>query len=397
MKYLNWTILAILLMAPVLSSKSTLAEPTPLKLNANDPLLPPMLDGKLTPFRERLLRESCEKLNQQAQILLNKAQADKAFTLWYRELNLRHYLGIKEEIESLGRVGKIAWDNNRPNDIKIITKKLQSIQADLENNKQINLQTLDLLFNAFQNVHSLDDLLLVQQRKLDLVEKDSLAQEADLEATAKIYLAKFDFPEAAKIYEILLKKVQSRSDSVKEAEYLQKLTEIYDQQSQPTSSIVNKERLAIIYGQKQQFNLLVSLLISIGNDYRSLKDYPRAVENYQKAFNLAWSLKYLGFAEEALGNIADLYAQNKQFDYALSAYRSLIVIQKKSYNYYGLMQSYDKMGDIYFANQNYNLALDCYKNSLKFAQSLKYQTDVLIKKIQKTQQTKVQKQIKNAL
>jgi tetratricopeptide (TPR) repeat protein len=135
----------------------------------------------------------------------------------------------------------------------------------------------------------------------------------------------------------------------------------------------------------------VSLLISIGNDYRSLKDYPRAVENYQKAFNLAWSLNYLGFAEEALGNIADLYAQNKQFDYALSAYRSLIVIQKKSYNYYGLMQSYDKMGDIYFANQNYNLALDCYKNSLKFAQSLKYQTDVLIKKIQKTQQTKVQK------
>ncbi len=385
MKYLNWSVLAILLMVPVLFLKSAVAEPSHLESNISDPLLPPMLDGKLTPFRERLLGESCQRLDQQAQDLLKKGQPDKAFELWYREINLRHYLGLKEEIESLGRIGKIAWDNNRTVDIKIITKKLKSIQTNLETKKQINLETLDLLFNAFENLHSLDDLLLIQQRKLDLIEKNSLLEEAALESTAKIYLDKFDYPDAAKIYEILLKKVQSRSDSVKEAEYLTKLSEIYDQDSQPNSSIVNKERLVNIYSQSGQTNLLVSLLISLGNDYKSLKDYPKANENYQKAFNLAWSLKYLGFSEEALTDIADLYVQTKQFYYALSAYRSLIVVQRKSYNYYGLMQTYNKMGDIYFDNQNYNSALDCFKNSLKFARSLKYQTDEYAKKIQKTQ------------
>ena len=385
MKYLNWSTLAILLMVPVLFLKSAVAEPSHLESNISDPLLPPMLDGKLTPFRERLLGESCQRLDQQAQDLLKKGQTDKAFELWYREINLRHYLGLKEEIESLGRIGKIAWDNNRTVDIKIITKKLKSIQTNLETKKQINLETLDLLFNAFENLHSLDDLLLIQQRKLDLIEKNSLLEEAALESTAKIYLDRFDYPDAAKIYEILLKKVQARSDSVKEAEYLTKLSEIYDQDSQPNSSIVNKERLVNIYSQSGQTNLLVSLLISLGNDYKSLKDYPKANENYQKAFNLAWSLKYLGFSEEALTDIADLYVQTKQFYYALSAYRSLIVVQRKSYNYYGLMQTYDKMGDIYFDNQNYNLALDCFKNSLKFARSLKYQTDEYAKKIQKTQ------------
>jgi len=383
--------LAICLLTVFIFSPSLFREPVlaqSVDSNTRDPLLPPFLNGELTPFRQRMLRESLDQLNKQAETLLKNKQPDQAFALWYREIKLRHYLGTKEEIQSLGRVGKIAWDNNRSQDIKIIISKLQEVQENLGTQKQLTPENLTLLLQAYQNVHSLDDLLVIQQMRLKLVEKNSPAEEEILEGIGEVYLAKFDYTQAAQIYESLVQNVESRSETLKESEYLAKLADIYEQNNQPQNAIINKEKLINTYTTNKQYDLLVNLLISIGHDYEELKNYPKASENYQNAFKLAWSLEYLGSSEEALTDLANLYSKNQQFDYALTTYNSLIAVQKKSYNYYGLMQTYNKIGDIYVNNKQYTIALNYFQEGLKLAQTLKYQVDFFEDKIKKVQDNK---------
>ncbi len=390
MKRSNWAIFltAIILMSSNVTSGTVFAESSPLEATSSDPLLPPFLNGELTPFRKSVLRESLDQLNQQAETLLKNKQDDQAFQVWYRELRLRKYLGVEEEIQSLARVGKIAWERNRVQDIKIITKRLEAIQRELETKKQITSERLLLFLQAYQTVHSIDDLLAINLLRLDLAQKaqNTQAEEESLEVIGKVYLAKFDYPKAAEIYESVLKKAQSASNSLKEEEYLQKLADIYDQNSQPQKAIVSKEQLLKTYTQKQEFNLLIGLTISLGRDYESLKNYQKASENYQNAFKLAWPLEYFSLADEALTALAELYSKNQQSDYALSIYRSLIEVQHSSYNYYGLMQTYNKIGDIYLNNKEYSLALNSFQEGLTIAKSLKHQVDLFENKINKVQE-----------
>jgi tetratricopeptide (TPR) repeat protein len=332
-------------------------------------------------MRKRILQESLDALNQKGQNLLNSGQIDRAFVIWYRELRLSQYLGDSAQIKILGQIGKVAWDNSRTDDIKTINNKLLSIQEQLETTHQMNLANLNLLLAAYQSVHSLDNIILVQQRILALTDKNSLKEEEALEGQGQAYLARFDYTNAAKVYEILLKKVQARSDTVKEEQYLKILSKIYQENSDPKNSIAQKKKLISTYEKSKQLDLVAGLLISIGNEYQVLNDYQKANEYYQKAFNLAWSLQYLGYAEESMNDLANLYYKSGKIGFTLAAYYQLLAVQKKSYNYYGLMQTYNKMGDIYLSQKDYRLALESYQNALQLGKSISYEINYLQKKI----------------
>jgi len=385
-KHSSWAFFssAIFLMSPGFLLKTAWAIPSPNESPSpalKDPLSPILIDGKLTPMRKRILQESLDALNQKGQNLLNSGQIDRAFVIWYRELRLSQYLGESAQIKILGQIGKVAWDNSRTDDIKTINKKLLSIQEQLETTHQMNLANLNLLLAAYQSVHSLDNIILVQQRILALTDKNSLKEEEALEGQGQAYLARFDYTNAAKVYEILLKKVQARSDTVKEEQYLKILSKIYQENSDPKNSIAQKKKLISTYEKSKQLDLVAGLLISIGNEYQVLNDYQKANEYYQKAFNLAWSLQYLGYAEESMNDLANLYYKSGKIGFTLAAYYQLLAVQKKSYNYYGLMQTYNKMGDIYLSQKDYRLALESYQNALQLGKSISYEINYLQKKI----------------
>ena len=391
MKISRWLVFLslIFLFSPsLLKSKPVLAD-TVKKATPKDPLTPSFQNEELTPFRQRFLRDSLDKLNQQATDLFNNKQQDQAFEIWYREVGLRSYLGVEEEIKTLERIGKVAWDAQRGLDIKTIIKKLQAIQEKLEANKQLNEPNFNLLLQAYQSVHSLDDLLVIYQMKLKIVEKPSAAEEVILEKTAETYLAKFNYTKAAIYYESLLQRVQV--DSIKEEEYLKRLAEIYTQTGQKEKAISLREKLTDIYTKKEELSLALGSIIAIGRDYESLKNYDKAIVNYDKAFQLAWSSKYLSYAEQALTLIGELYSKNQQLDYALSTYLSLISIQEMTYNYYGLMQTYSKVGEIYLTYKDYTLALNSFQESLRLAKSIKYDARSFENKVNQVQESIKQK------
>jgi tetratricopeptide (TPR) repeat protein len=347
--------------------------PNPLEIQTLDPLLP-SIKRELRPFERSLLRDELDKLNAQANAQLQVGNDEQAFTIWYRELRLRRALGTLEEIQALGRVGGIAWEKTRTQDVRIINNRLIVIQQETEAKKTLNPELLTAFAQAYQQIHSLNDSLDIYQKILAnaRTEKDKVAEEESLNTLGQLYLAKFDYADAAVVYEELLNIAQAQNNAFNEGIYLQQLANIYTQAIQPGNAVKIKERLAENYLRNKKLTLLTNLKIALGSDYQALKQPEQANQNYQEAFSLAWSLQQFGAAAEALKKLADLYKAYEQDDYALKIYQELITVEQQSYNYYGQMQAYDQMGQIYLKQKNYSQALSAFQKGLEIARFLKY-------------------------
>ncbi len=360
-------------------------ELNPLEIPVEDPLLP-AVPRPLTAFEQRRLRQELDTLNAEAKAQLDGGNDNLAFEIWYRELRLRRILGRLEEINALGRVGEIAWNRTRTEDVQIISKRLVDLQELSEKEDPLSPALLMALADAYQKLHALDDSLIIYNKVLKnaRTNNDSLAEEAALKKLGELYLAKFDYPKAAPIYEELLDRAQAQQNTLEEGAYLQILAEIYGRSLQPENAAIIKEKLVEKYLSAQELELIPPLKVSIGKDYEALDQPEMASQNYQEAYSLAWSLQLFGAAAEALTELGKLYQEYDQDDYALQIYQNLIQVEQLSYNYYGLMRVYERIGQIYMESEQYELALEFFQQGLILAQSLNYKQDDFLAYIQET-------------
>jgi tetratricopeptide (TPR) repeat protein len=304
-----------------------------------------------------------------------------------------------EEIAALGRVGAIAWEKNRSADLTIITQRLVEIEQQATAEAELSPQLLTSLGQAYQQLRELDRAINIYQQILTDArqQNDTNTERATLETLGKLYLAKFDYLQAANIYEELLsfarqrqkETVNNREDNSSTTEtYLRQLIEIYNQSLQPAKALPLKQELAEKYLEDRQIEQLAPLKIAIADDYQAMKQLQKASQNYQEAYTLALSLQQFALAGDALQKLAELHHVSQQPDKALQAYQKLLVVNQNSYDYYGLMNTYDRMGQIYWEQANYPLALSAYERGLAVAQSLNYRVDYFT-----TQITKAKEQI----
>lgn len=367
---------------------STLAqtEPSvsPLDITAPDPLLPqPPVKRPLSPLERYTLKEALDRLDRQATEQMQAGNPDAAFTIWYRELRLRRALGRLEEIQALGRVGDIAWQQNRKLDGQIIAKRLETIEREAETEGQLNSELLNAFALAYQKLRLSDRSIAIYQKILNNARQagDRQTEETILKTIAQLYLSSFDYSQAAVTYEELLTKAQAQSDSFNELIYLQKLVYIYNQSIQPANALKVKQELEKNYLKNAQQDKLASIKISIADDYAALQQPEKASQTYQEAFNLAWSLQQLATASEALEKLGNIYVAYDNQEYALQIYQELLKVQGQSYNYFGLMNTYDRIGEIYLRQKNYERALAAWQQGLEIAKSLKYDEEYFQTKI----------------
>lgn len=348
----------------------------------------PLINRPLTPLERRQLGESLDAMNSQAQALLNQGKETEAFNIWYEELRLRRYLGLLSETEALGRVGAVAWNRTRTEDVRIITQRLREIQQQAEIENTLQGELLNALATSYEQLHSLDNILSMYQKLLETARAtgDLTTQESLLSKIGQVYLSRFDYSQAAPIYEELLKMAQGRGDSLQEGIYLQKLAQIYSEALQPQNAVRIKESLVDNYLKTQKVKAIPDLKILIGIDYEALKELEKASQNYQEAYSLAWALQQYGISGEALKKLGELYQKNQQEDYALQIFQELIKVEQKGYNYYGLMNTYDKIGDIYTNKKNYSESMSAFQKGLELARSIGYQENYFINKINQTNQ-----------
>jgi tetratricopeptide (TPR) repeat protein len=365
--------------------------PNPLEITTPDPLLPRTSKKEpLTLQQMQDLEVALDKLNLEAGAKLQAGDKQGAFDTWNRELRLRRYLGSVPEVQALSRVGAIAWSENDRPQVQYITQRLQKIQKQTQSQKTGNLQLWQSLAQAYTNVRSPKEALEAYEQVLIEVrqQKDTTAEVETLKAIANLHLSWFDYPKAAETYEQLLTFASTKGDRLNEIAYLQQLAYIYEQAKQPQQSVKIRNQLAALYQQSDDLTQLPVLKLAIGSDYESLaKENPgllkEAFNNYQEAYATAWQLQQYTRAGEALRKLIALYRSQGQIDEALQASQILLQTEERAVNYYGLMSTYDQIGQIHLERKQYPQALTAFKKGLELAQQLKHEESYFTEQIEK--------------
>jgi len=365
--------------------------PNPLEITTPDPLIPPSsANVPLTPEESQKLEAALDELNQQAAAQQQAGQMVEAFDIWNRELRLRRFLGSLNEVQALSRVGAIAWRYNGSKEVQYITQRLQAIQKQAKSQNQVDLQLLQALGQAYQQVRSPQLALAVYQLILTAVKisGDAAAQVETLETIGTVNLSWLDYPSAAATYQQLLKLASLSGDQLSEVKYLQQLAYIYEQAKQPQQSLNVRNQLAEIYQKENNLTLLPALKQAIASDYEFLaKQNPsllqEAFKNYQQAYTIAWQLQQYVRAGEALQKIIALYRSQQQIEAALQASQILVETEEQAGDFYALMNAYDQIGQMQLERKDYPQALFAFRKGLEFSQQLKYNETYFSQQIQK--------------
>ncbi|QLE50276.1 tetratricopeptide repeat protein [Nostoc sp. C057] len=369
--------------------------PNPLEITTPDPLLPRLPKDKqpLTLQEQQNLEPALDVLNQQAAAKLQAGEQVAAFEIWNRELRLRRFLGSLAEVQALSRVGAIAWKQNDGEEVQYITQRLQAIQNQAQSQKttaQVDLELWRSLAQAYQNVRSIklaveayDQVLLVVRQQ-----KNTAAVVEILKTIGELHLTWFDYTKAAPVYEELLSLATSQGERVNEVTYLQRLAYIYEQTQQPQQSLNVLNKLVEIYTRENNLTVIPELKLAIAANYESLaKKDPNllleAFQNYQEAYTTAWQLREYVRAGDALQKLIALYRSQGQIDEALQASQILVQTQTQSANFYGTMQAYDQIGQLYLEQKDFPQALTAFKKGLEIAQQLKHEEAYFTKQIEK--------------
>lgn len=381
--------------------------PNPLFSKEPDPLLPnlPPEGQILGQSQQEILEPELVKLNAEATALLAAQNIPGAFELWNRELRIRRYFGLSQEIAALNRVGLIAWNNSQRLYLKFITERLDKILQKLQTDKNNNIELWQLLGLAFKNVRAKPQALTVYQSLLETAQKneDILAEEQYLNEIAQIYMNWLDYQNAAETHEKLLELQQNiraiRGDvpppqpqpatpenpnptpPPSEVRSLQQLAFIYEQIGEYLKAISVRERLAGYYANQPNLFPIPEIKLAIGGNYEKLGQFEQAGLTYQEAYSIATSIQQFDNASEALGRLGKLYRSQNQIKTALDIYQAQVLVNQQAYNYYGMMNAYDQIGDIYLSQKAYQSAIAAFQQGLALAQQLKYKEDYFVKKI----------------
>ena len=355
---------------------------------------------ELTLSEQQQLQVALDELNQQATLQLQAGDKVAAFEIWNRELRLRRFLGLLAEVQALSRVGAYAWNESDRQEIYYITQRLQAIQKQVQSPKKVakknvtqktvDFELLRSLGQAYQNVRSLKPALEVYNQVLTAVrqQQDAAAIVQTLKIIGELHLTWFDYPQAATTYEELLSLATSEGDRTNELAYMQQLAYIYEQGKQPQQAINMLDKLAKIYVNENNLTEIPKLKLTIAANYEALARknpslLPEAFNNYQEAYTTAWQLQQFTRAGEALQKLIALYRSQGQIEEALQTSQILVVTQEQAVNFYGLMEAYDQMGQMYLERKEYPQALTAFQKGLELAKQLKHQEAYFTQQIEK--------------
>lgn len=328
-----------------------------------DPLLPQTkVTRPLSPLEIGTIQREIERLEQQGQELWQAGAGDRAFALWWRQLRLQQVLSDRiAEVESLGRIGAIAWENNRVAEARAILARLQVIETTAFPE---NYQLLLPLAEAYQQLRESDAAIALYQQQVDRL--DAPYKPEILRVIAQLALDWFDDAQALAAYE-QIQTLNALTDGDR-----QQLAQLYERLNQPTQAIQLYRELTPQYFQTQNFEQLILTYQKIAQNYHQLEQYSAAIDFSKNAFTLAWELQYFDAAAAALTTLAELYLAQDQTAFAIQVYEQLLTVQNSSYNRFGMMQTYDKLGHLYQQTAQYPEALISFQQGLAIAKTLNH-------------------------
>ncbi|MEN9520544.1 MAG: hypothetical protein RLZZ381_3132 [Cyanobacteriota bacterium] len=360
-----------------LLAKTPIANPLQTGVDRRDPLIPAGYGRrKLSSFEIYRLEQKINHLEQTASQELQQGNPNRAFELWYRQLKLARAINSEVEIEALGKVGAIAWQENRAVDLRNIANRLMAIEKEITIDN-LSPQLLESLATAYQQVKYLEQAIAIEQQILNnsKQQQNLVAVAENLQILAELYVAKFDYSLAAKTYQELLTLAESKSNSEQINFYLTTLIDLYDRTGQTKLAIATRKRLIKNYIESNKLDQVAKLELAIAHDYQTLTQTPKAIAAYQRGLTSASATQQLAIANDALDSLGKLYLQKGQAQQAIATFTQLQTIQRKSYNHYGLINTYDMLGKIYLKLEQKTQAKQYFQQALELAKTLDYKVD----------------------
>ncbi|MBV5261182.1 tetratricopeptide repeat protein [Synechococcus moorigangaii CMS01] len=287
---------------------------------------------------------------------------DQAFSLWGRQLRLRQFLPDRQaEIESLGRIGAIAWEDNQTEPVEMITARLVAIETeDFPGDYGLLLP----LATAYEQIRDSQRAIALYRQHLNSLE-DPYKPEI-LRLIAQLALDWFKTTEALTALE------EIEALGALTATDREQLATLYEQTNQAEKAIASQQQLTAFYFQEQNLPQLIRTYQRIAQNHAQLQDYRQAVSFSRDAFTLAWEMRYFETAEKALEQLAQLYLVQEKNAAGIQVYEQLLTVQSASYNRFGMMETYRTLGDLYQQAAQYPEALAALEQGLAIAQELNH-------------------------
>jgi tetratricopeptide (TPR) repeat protein len=328
-----------------------------------DPLLPSQQgDRPLELNQMAQIEREIRALDAQGDNLWAMGAKEDAFSHWFRQLRLRQVLPDRRaEVESLGRIGAIAWEDNRTTPVRHITERLVVIeQQDLPGDYRLLLP----LASAYEQIRDSQRAIALYRQHLNTLE-DPYKPEI-LRVIAQLAMDWFKTAEAIAAFEdIGILNALTTTDR-------EQLAALYEQNKQPEEAIATDETLLLTYRQNQAALPLIRTYQRLARNYQQIQNYPQAIQASRNAFTLAWELRYFEAAEMALSQLATLYLAQGRDTAGIQVYEQLLTVQNASYNRFGMMETYRTLADLYQGGDRPADALIALQNGLAIAEELNH-------------------------
>ncbi|HQO09958.1 MAG TPA: diguanylate cyclase [Clostridiales bacterium] len=174
-----------------------------------------------------------------------------------------------------------------------------------------------------------------------------------------------------------LEEILEKTSGKDKFKILNQLSEVYEKISPQKSidfALETLDHLQHLKGSQKK----AEVYIRLGDLYKQVNEYDRAMSYYQTALELSKSAKNDKKRAEFLNSIGEVSFRLTNYDQALEYYLKSLKIREEIHDKKGIADSLNTVGNIYFQLKNYSQALDYYQHSLKIR--LELQDEIAIAK-----------------
>lgn len=242
--------------------------------------------------------------------------------------------------------------------------------------------TIYLLLSKLSRENSQFDSSLAYSEKAILLAshtKDSVLIAKSNISLGMGYYSKSLFSRANDYFLDALRIADNNNDSLTAAEASFYLGVLSSETSGQTESIKMIELALTKFIQNKQYKEAGDAYMSLGVDYKRLKKYNLAVENYKTAMIIADTLNEKRLLAKCYHNLSDVYTYMSKFDSALFYNNKSVLIYKSLGSKAGIIlsqnsrgQLYRVMGDETGIKSNYEKALPLFLEDLEMAKIIAY-------------------------
>ncbi|ESA32034.1 tpr repeat-containing protein [Leptolyngbya sp. Heron Island J] len=343
----------------------------PLTADPRDPLLPTLVvDRPLSPLELYAVELELFKMDAQARELMLVNQPDAAFELWMREVQLRRLFGLDAELEALNRISQQAWNAQRSQEVRLMSVRLERIWE--AEKATADLERVEAIAAIAQILRMRDTSTEIYQQLIAMTAANPEVQQGWVVILAGHYLQWFDFDNAAQLYTQLAASAKTTGNTLEQTQYLTDLIYSYQQAKDYAQALPAQSELLRLYRVTGQSDREPPLEIDMARNFRALSIYPQALEYYNLAYVTAQSLQLYGHVTTVLKDLGDLYAEQGLTNEALTMYNLLVRAEQQAYNQHGILEAYDRLGQLYLSIGDTENALVAFRAGVAFAESLQY-------------------------